>query len=339
MHKLIIQLLLKHDILKVVPMQESFFKASVFTKKVKLSPELIQLNYAKLSPIADPAIISYKEESVIYLWFFKKHGLNEKILIPESFLIYKALRNRQDGVFVFETTPKQIYVLKEKRLQAAFVSYETDDAPSISIIKDEYDLKDLEILPTKEHEKLLQNELERLTFKELFTFMQLKMDKENLKKFFVQKLSYPIVSLLFIYMFVSYAQGYFLQKKADTLTQEYQILKTENSDVKNAIRTHNREVESLEQFLKTEFEPVEPFKIAYDLYKMITPKDKATVDFLSITNGIVKIKIKSNDNAIKYLKRFNAVSYLTDVVIDNTFKHRDGYKIHTFTMKIKEVNE
>ncbi len=339
MHKLIIQLLLKYDVLKVIPMQESFFKVSSLTKKVKLSPELIQLNYAKLSPIANPTILSYKEDNVIYLWFVQKQKLHEKILIPESFLIYKALRNRQKGVFVFETVPKQIYVLKEKRLQAAFTTYESANTASISIIKDEYDLKDLEVLDVNEHKKLLENELERLTVKELFTFMQFKMDKENLKKFFVQKLTYPIVSLLFIYMIVTYAQGYFMQKKEDALTQEYQTLKTKNSNVKNAIRKHNREVEKLEKFFKTEFEPIDPLKITYDLYKIITPKDKATVSFFSVTNGIVKIKIKTKDDAIKYLKRFNAIAYLTDIVIDNTFKQRDGYKIHTFTMKLKAENE
>ncbi|ADN08322.1 hypothetical protein [Sulfurimonas autotrophica] len=339
MHKSIIQLLLKYDILKVIPMQESFFQVSTLTKKVRLSPELIQLNYEKLSPIVNPAILSYKEENVIYLWFLKKQQLNEKILIPESFLIYKALRNKQDGIFIFKTVPKQIYVIKEKRLQAAFVSYDAVDSMNISIIKDEYSLTNVVMLDEKEHDKALQSELQRLTLQELLAFMQFKMDKENLKKFFVQKLTYPLVSLLFIYMFMSYTQGYFMQKKADILTQEYQTLKTKNSDVKNAIRKHNQEVDKLEQFVKTEFVPVEPFKVTYDLYKIIKSEDKATVSFFAVTNGIVKIKIKTNDNAIKYLKRFNAIAYLKDVVIENTFKQRDGYKIHTYTMKIKATHE
>ena len=339
MHKLIIQLLLKYDVLKVIPMQESFFKASLLTKKVKLSQELIQLNYTKISPIANPTILSYKEESTIYLWFVKKQQLNEQIIIPESFLLYKALQKRGEGVFVFDTVPKQVYVLKDKKLQAAFTSYEATDSPSLSIIKDEYDLKNLELLDANKYKKLLENELEKLSLKELFAFTQFKMDKENLKKFFVQKLTYPIVSLLFLYMFVTYVQGYMMQNKEDALTQEYQTLKTKNADVKNAIREHNRKVKKLEQFFKTEFEPVEPLKITYDLHKIVTSKDMATVTFLSVTNGNVKIKIKTNDDAIKYLKRFNAIGYLTNVVIDNTFKPRSGYKIHTFTMKIKANNE
>jgi hypothetical protein len=339
MHKLITQLLLQYDILKVIPMQESFFKVSTLTQKVKLSPELVQLNYEKLSPLANPTILSHKEESSIYLWFVKKQQLEEKILIPESFLIYKALQNTQEGVFIFETVPKQVYILKEKKLQAAFVSYESADSSSIGIIKDEYDIKNLEIFSKQEHEKMLDNALEKLTLKELLAFAQFKINKENLKKFFVEKLTYPIVSLLLLYMFVSYAQGYFMQKKVDELTQEYQILKTKNSNVKNAIREHNREVEKLEQFFKTEFGAVEPFKATFDLYKIILPKDEATVSFFSFTNGIIKIKIKTKDNAVKYLKRFNASAYLKDIVIDNTYKQSDGYKVHTYSMKIKAENE
>ena len=130
-----------------------------------------------------------------------------------------------------------------------------------------------------------------------------------------------------------------MQKKADTLTQEYQTLKTKNSDVKNAIRKHNREVKKLEKFFTMEFESVEPMKITDDLYTVITPKDRAIVTLFSIFSGSVKIKIKTKDDAIKYLKRFNAINYLRDIVIDNTFKRRDGYKIHTFTMQIKADNE
>lgn len=339
MHKLIVQLLFKYEILKVIPAQESFFEISLLNKKVKLSPELIQLNYAKLSPISNPEIISYKEKNTIYLWFLKKQKRDEKILIPESFLIYKALSNKQDGIFIFKTEPKQVYIIKNKILQTTFISYEDIDSPSIDIAKDEYDLEFLEIIDAKIYDKMLQNEIDNLTIKDLFAFIQISLDKENIKNFFIQRLTYPIVSLFFIYMLVSYAQGYFLEKKVDNLTQKYQTLKTKNSNAKNLIRKHNIEVIKLEQFFKTEFEPVEPFKIVYDLYKIIPPIDKATVTFLSITNNNIKIRIKTKDDAIKYLKHFNAISYLTDIVIDNTFKRRDGYKVHTFTMKIKADNE
>ena len=339
MNKLIVQLLFKYEILKVIPAQESFFEVSLLNKKIKLSPELIQLNYAKLSPIPDPEIISYKEKNTIYLWFLKKQKRDEKILIPESFLIYKALSNKQDGVFIFKTEPKQVYIIKNKILQTTFISYEDIDSPSINIAKDEYDLEFLEIIDAKTYNKILQSEIDNLTIKDLFAFIQVSLDKENIKHFIIQRLTYPIVSLFFIYMFVSYTQGYFLEKKVDNLTQKYQILKTKNSNIKNVIRKHNREVKKLERFFKAGFEPIEPFKVVYDLYKIIPPKDKAVVIFLSITNNNIKIRIKTKDNAIKYLKHFNAISYLTDIVIDSTFRDSNGYKVYTFTMKIKADHE
>ena len=339
MYKLIIRLLLKYGILKILSAQESFFKVSVLAKKVKLSPELIQLNYTKLSPIANPDIISYKEDNTIYLWFLKKQKRSEKILIPESFLIYKALQSRQDAVFVFTTEPKQVYVLKQKKLLAAYISYDTIDAPAISIVKDEYDLKDLEILSAKEHSILLQTGLEKLAFGDLLAFMRFKVNKESLKKFFIEQLTYPIILLLFTYMFVSYTQGYFLQKKENTLLQKYQTLKTKNTDVKNAIRKHNKEVEKLERFFQKEFVPIGPFKITHDLYKIITPKDKATITFLSIVDTHILIKIKTTDGSIKYLERLNHIPYLRDIVIDSTFNHRNGYKTYAFSMRIKADHE
>jgi len=72
MQKLIIQLLLRYKVLQVITLKNTFFKTSLLAKKVKLSPELIRLNYEKLSPIKNPAILSYKDKDLLYLWFFNK---------------------------------------------------------------------------------------------------------------------------------------------------------------------------------------------------------------------------------------------------------------------------
>ena len=335
MHKSLIQLLVKYGMLEIIPMQEGFFKLSTLTKNVKLSPELLQLNYAKLSPIANPAIVSYKEENSVYLWFFQKHRLHSTFCIPESFLLYRSLRDEGDGVFVFDTTPKQVYVLKEKRLQAAFLVHGKYESANIALMQDEYDLEKVLHFDANEYSRRLEQALENLSVYDFSHFMQVKLDREYVKRFFIEKLTYPIVSLLGVYMLVSYLQGYFMEQKEQALMQEYQTLKTKNTDLKNSIRLHNKEVKQLEDFFRAEFVPVEPFTVVYDLYKVITPKDKAIVTFLSVNNNNIKIKIQTNDSAIKYLKRFNAINYLKDVVIDNTFKHRSGYKIHTFSMKIK----
>jgi len=339
MQKLIVRLLLKYQILQVIGAKETFFKTSLLAKKVKLSPELIKLNYEKLSPIKNPAILSYKDEDLLYLWFLNRDIADDKILIPESFLLYKSLHTKEDGIYVFETSPSQIYVIRAKKLKTAFSSHVSADTINLSIIKNEYALNNVEVLSKKEHDKLLQNALETLSLRELFTFTQLKIDKEHIKNFFIDKLTYPLVSLLFAYMLVSYTQSYFMQKKVNALTQEYQSLKSKNSKLKNAIRTHNRDVEKLQSFLEKEFAPVEPFKVVNGLYEVIKPDDKSSVNFLSITNGMIKIKIQTKDNAIKYLKRFNSVPYLTDIILDNTYKPRNGKKVDTFTMKIKSDHE
>ena len=339
MRKTIIKLLQKHDILQIVSMQESFFMHSTLAKDIKLSAELIELNFVKRSPIQNPIVLSYKEDADLYLWFVKQDKKDAKILVPESFLIYKALRQKREGVFVFETEPKQIYVLKERKLKAAFVSYETIDVLGIELIQDEYDLDSSVVFDAQMFQQLKQKALQELSLVELFSFTQIHLERENLKTLFVEKLSYPLISLLVLFMAVTYMQGYFLEKRADALMQEYQKLKNQNSKTKSAIRKHNEEVEKLENFFQKEFDPIDPFKVIYDLSKVITPKDKATVTYLTITNGRIKIRIESDDDAIKYLKRFNAIPYLEEIVIENTFKPRNGHKMHTYTMKIKAVHE
>lgn len=339
MRKTITELLLKYDILQIVSMEESFFMHSTLAKDVKLSAELIQLNFVKLSPVPNPVVISYKEGEELYLWFVKQEKRDAKILLPESFLIYKALKEKQEGIFVFKTHPKRIYVLKERKLQAAFVSYETIDDLGIELIKDEYDLDNSAVYDAQMYDRLKQKALQELSVFELLNFIQIDLDKESLKTIFVEKLSYPLISLLVLYMTVTYLQGYFLEKRADALMQEYQKFKNQNSKTKSAIRKHNEEVEKLEDFFQKEFDPVDPFKVVFDLSKVVAPRDKATVTYLTITNGRIKIRIESDDDAIKYLKRFNAIPYLEEIVIENTFKPRNGHKMHTYTMKIKAAHE
>jgi len=130
-----------------------------------------------------------------------------------------------------------------------------------------------------------------------------------------------------------------MQKKIDALTQEYHSIKSQNLKFKNAIRRHNKDVKRLQDFLHNQFTSIEPFKAINSLYKVIKPKDKSHVTFLSVVNGVLTIKIQTNDNAIKYLKRFNSLPYFTDIILQNTYHPVNTEKIITFTMKLKSRHE
>ena len=331
-----LELFLKYKIAKIVPMQESFFHVSILPKNIKLSKEIIALNYEKLSPFSAPFIVTYKEQKELYIWFLKIKKSEEIFVIPESFLLYISLQKDSDGIYIFDTHPKKILILKEKKLLASFCSDKNDEF-SINILKNEYAISSVFNLSQEDFQKRLLITKKQLPPKYLYQFLQFSLKKEDLKDLFIQKLSYPLISLLTIYMLVSFAQSYFMQQNIENLTTEYQQLKSQNTKIKQHIHHYNASIKEYDDFAKKELHFQDPFKVVYDLYDVIKPEDKATIKSLDISNNTLRLLINTKEGAIKYLKRLNKIDYFKNVVIQNTYKRRDGLITIAYYIELKDI--
>jgi len=329
------ELLLKYKIARVVPMQDSFFYISKLPKSMKFSQEIITLNYEKFSPFPNPFIITYIQEKELYAWFVKTKGFDELFVIPEAFLLYDTLKKEQDGIYIFDTKPKKILIIKNAKLLASFTT-DQNSTFSSAILKDEYQIDSSFVYSQEEFTRRLSLATKQLSFQDLYQFTKISFKKKDFFKFFIEKLSYPLISLFAIYIFITYLQAYLIEQKIENLTQKYQELKSKNTTVKQAIKKHNKAVKLYEEFVVKELHSEDPYKCVYDMYSVITQKDKATINSIDITNNSIRLSINTHDDAIKYLKRLNKIKYFKNVVIQNTHRKRDGSKIITFFIYMKE---
>lgn len=331
-----IHFLQKYNIVSIVPMRESIYKYLRLPKKIKLSRELLQINYAKYSPFVSPQIISYQNRDDLLLWFIKKKSFTQPILLPEEFLIYKALQKEQDTIFIFSTEPKRVYVIKNHKLVSAFFSYDTNET-ICKMLKNEYLIERCIEQSASLYEKYKNDAVKNISFLELIRFSQLHFSKEQVKNFFIQKLSYPIIAMLILYMGTVYMQTYFMQQHVEQLTKEYNALKMKNKKTKSLIKKHNRNVDDLQKLLNTEFVSRDPFSVLYSMGDIIKKGEDTTLLALQIQKNRVILKIKSKQSAIKFLKRLNALAIFNNVIIENTFKMRDNYKVYTYNFLLTDI--
>jgi len=331
-----LELFLKYKIAKIVPMQESFFYASSLPKNIKLSQELVALNYEKLSPFSNPLIITYLQEKELYIWFTKTKQYDELFIIPEAFLFFSLLKKENDGIYIFETVPKKILILKDHKLVASFTTVESNET-ELRILKNEYQINDSFIYSQEKTQQKLLLAKKQFPLSELRQFLRISLDKAAFKNFVIEKLTYPIISILMIYMLVSYSQSYFMEKKVESLTQEYQALKSKNIKIKKAIRNYNNNVERYEIFVQEELHFQDPYKILYEMYNIIKKKDKAHIKSIEITNNNIRLLIETKEDAIKYLNRLNKVQYFKSVIIQGSHKKKSGIKTIIFFIEMKDL--
>lgn len=331
-----LELLVKYKIARIIPMQESFFHAATLPKNIKLSQELVTLNYEKLSPFSQPLIITYMDDKELYLWFVKTNIFDEIFIVPEAFLLFSLLKKEEDGIYLFDTEPKKVLIIKNKKLLSAFTTATMDDI-SLQILKNEYQLTKSFLYSKNESDQKLSLAIKKFPLTELNQFLKVSLTKENMKHFVIEKLTYPLISLLVIYSIVSYSQSYFLEEKVDTLTQEYQALKSKNVVVKQAIKKYNSDIQHYEEFEKKELQFHDPYKVIDDMYSVVLPKDKAIITSLEISNDTMRLLLETKEDTIKYLKRLNKIKYFKNVVIEGTHKQQNGTKKIIFFIEMKAL--
>jgi len=333
-------LLLKYNIAEVLDVKGSFFYSTTLPKNTKLTEELIEFNYRRYSPFSHFSMISYIDGNHLYIWFIdeKKSKLKRKfITIPNTFLLFNILK-KKDGIYLCETDVKQILVIKNGVLLASSFVEDFSDA-ILELIKTEYQLQDSFSLSKSQTEALYKESIERLSLVEIGKFIKISKNRKEIFEILLDKLTYPFISLVVVYMLVTYFQAYFMKEKQNQLQEKFLELKTKNRVLREAIHKHNQEIDAYRIFLQHEIHSRDPYAVLYKLYDVITKDDKAVLKSLEVFENSVKIKIETNEDPIKYLEKLNKVTIFENVVLENVKKFKKRKNIINYSLRLKDINE
>lgn len=328
------RILSKYNFITVLPFQETFLHASTLHKNVKLSKELLRLNYLKYSPFTNPNIITFTQEKSIILWFYKQ-AVQTPVVVPESYLLFKELKNRQaNAIYVIYDDVVKVLIIKESLLVSTFTLEALDDN-AIAISMDEFQIFKRVDISADEYSALKASALASLNVKELLQFNQLNLDKKILLNRFVEYASYPVAGLIAFAILVSYTQESMLKREIESLKETYKVEKSKNQEIKELINEHNSEVRKWESFASNELAYVEPITLLESVYSIFKDEENAHLVDLSITTNKMSLKITTDKNPVVFLNRLNEIKYFSSVIIQNTHAPKNSMKIITYDIEIK----
>ena len=331
-------ILTRYQIVSFIPMVKTVFSSASIPSQIKLSGELVRINYSKLSSIKNPEIIYCIENNQINLWFFEKNVFPKTpIIIPESYLIFKALKELDTAIVVFQTNPVKVFILKDGQYKVAAIVKKNKDL-FIELAGMEYGISKVLYFEQTDYDRMYQLQKKSIKIKDLYRFFQRDIFPENILAYSIERFTYPAVIFIVIFILMTYGQTILMEQKVETLTQTYHTLKQKNQTIKKAINTHNKNVEKLKTFANEELMFQDPVVILSSMYDVFLPEDNTTIKQFRQHGERISLQVESEGNPVKYLNRLNKTGNFSNVIIKDSFAKKDNKKILIYDLHIKKLN-
>ena len=332
------RLLKKYKLITVLPFEDTFFYTLKLPKKVRLTKELIELNYAKYSPFAHPNSLAAYHSNHISIWFYIQE-IQTPIVIPESYLFFKELAKRaEDAVYILSEEIQKILIIKDGLLYKCFTQKHLDET-MLQLICDESELYNVVKIDAEQTQQIKQKSYENLVLKDIYTFNTLVLDRKVLLQKAVEKLSYPVAALLLLSLFASYFNEKWLTQKIENLKSEYLLEKSKNEETSQYIAAHNEEVKQWSEFIDKELLFLPPHLVLDEVYTTIKEDEDAYLSYFSLAGNLLVIKIYTSLNPVIILNRLNGIEYFSRVAIKDSRNTKTKTKIITYDIELKKVKE
>jgi len=334
--EVLVNYLLKKQIIKLSYIENSFFLYKKLDKKVKLTSEVITLNYSSESPysLKSSFISSIIDNENLYLWFTK--GSDARYL-PESYTIFRRLLTKyQDVICVIEGSPNRVIVIKGSTLVASFAKH-TISLLDKKLIEDEYQIETIFTLSEKEYKNYIEESLKFLTINDLLNILNIKIDfKETFTKT-VYFLALPLLISSIVITLLLAGYSFYLDDKKELLNKEFKTNQQSNREFKRTIVENENENEVYHELLN-EFKYVDK-TIALSNILKITEDMNMTMFYIKIYDKNVNFIVKtSNTGQIPtYTKKLFETDQFEDVKNVNSRKIKNSILEVTMNAKLKRV--
>lgn len=331
-----IKTLKKFHLLGVVSCDDTSYLNVVLPEKVKLTNELVRLNYDKYSPFISPKFVTFPEKSYLMLWFMRSKN-DASIIIPECYLLFKSLKNRKkDCIYILNNQKINVFIIKNNQLLASYVLNVLDDT-LIQLSKDEYLIEEIEEIEEIEVNKMKEESINSLTMNEIYHFIQVNMDMKSISKFIVEKFTYPIVGLIVFSLFVNFIQGMYLESKIKTLEHKYLQEKAENKELRGYIKKYNIKAKKYELFIQNELAYPSVASIMEAIYKTLKDSKDIVIDSMNINGDKMLLRIRTSKSAISYLEKLNSIAYFKEILIQKNIRLTKNTKMVDFSIRLRKV--
>jgi len=312
-------LLRKFDFLDLLKVEESYYNSFDLKKTKKLSKEVVLLNYAEHSPYSNFDIFYNIENEKVNLWYTDKE-FDATIVLPESVVFTKYfVKNKVDGIIVFDTHPKKLIVIKDGVLQRQFSKNEI--APyEISLLKKEFAVDGYHVYNTQEYQEYFKYAVESLSLKNILDFFSFEFNYKNLIDVIVKKISIPLSVFVSVLLFIEFLNYFYVQDRLKGVEKEYSAVKEKTQMTRDSV---NEIQDMTGKYIKLEKEFDNNKKLikAVDSVSGIIKDANASFLFLRISENEFRIKVDTNQTSQVFTKIVN-LGYFEDLKIQSAVKNR-----------------
>lgn len=332
-----INFLQKQNYIALIPSQDTYFYKANLPKSIKLSKELLQLNYESHSPFKPKEIIAIEERTNLLLWFCKSK-ITAPIAIPEDYLLYLILKKQYTNTIVLLETTKftKVIVIKNDQLENLFLTNNINKS-FLHMCRDEYGVEEVVTYTKEQYTTLLQNSQKHLSLSLLYKFFRVDLQPKEIAKKVVEKVSYPLSFLLLFTMAINFYHNSTLEKKINLLTGEYKSLQQKNQHLINTLQKHNKQVKFYKAFIAKELSYPDPFVILEKLYKVTEEEKGSSLYMLLATQGKLSVKIQTPKSPVELLNKLSSINEFKSVLLGTTYRPRSQAPIYTYNIELKPI--
>lgn len=216
----------------IIAVEDTFLRIFDKPKKVRLSKQVIDFNYAHLSPFKNGGHLYYQADARMYVWYLKQPlAAKNTIHIPEGYLIFRFFRDRRNAVILFPRNGVQNALVISNGELVAQVTLQGSlgQEECLDLLRREYSLKDTELIRLEA--------TARFPFKlmDLPLFAHLEFSPGNLLEKTVALAKIPIIATLLITSGFTCYQVNRLEGKVADKKAYLARLKRENAPVQSAL--------------------------------------------------------------------------------------------------------
>lgn len=286
----LIEFLRKRDKLYILPVKDSYFKHIAFEKKVAIDENAIKLNYAHFSPYKKSEIVSLSKETNLLLWFYEQ-SVENKLVIPEGYLLYNYLKKRYDNhIIIIDTEPAVVLVLKEAMLVSQSVKKGADDRYSKALQR-EFSLDKAVHISAHEYGHIMNRAVLDVEYQDFLHFSNFSFDKRKIEKV-VNAAAMPFLVLIGMMVVLETVQSFYIGYQTDSQSKVYRELKEKNQKVRTQYDKVEEKIEAYKTFIETEQHFNTKFYIAAKLSSYLQEYN-STIRYIEFTGSAASVTIKT----------------------------------------------
>ena len=306
----------------VLPIEESFFFKVKFEKKVKLTDELINLNYKKNAPYRNPFFTKLMEGKDLYIWFYEQEN-KSKMVIPEAYLLTEYYKEKNPNVLLSIKTKSSylIVIIKDSLLLNSYSIMQRDEN-LIEMEMHTYALSSWKEINKDEYIESKDKALKNLKFKDLYKWTNINTDNSNMLPKMVNKLAYPFAFLLLFIMSIELYHLNEVESKLVEVEAQYREAKNKNNEIREKINNENQKEQIWIDFVHAELPYANSLTIFTDISKAFEGKAFVFKGF-SIVGSRLKLDIETKEDFIVALKLLNKITGLKNIELKYSNKKRN----------------